>query len=434
MNTRKTDKIVIPFSQEELVRMIDYDPITGIAKWSVNSGKRSDFIGKELGYRCRLPNIDYAFLTHRVLCKLIYGTEPDIVDHENGDQRDNRKLNLSDGTNKQNCENQIMSKANTSGFTGVYLFGNKYQAGIRNNGDYETIGNYDNIMDATIARRKRSKELGFSERHGRSQKSSIAWLNALNEVFTDGEEFSPRGKETREIIAHTLEIDMLQPMIQIPLRKPGYKFAAAEAHWILSGTNDLAYIKKFSPIMGNFSDDGVFLAGAYGPKLIDQLPYIIKTLKDDPSSRQAVVNIWRERPYLSADVACTLSAQFMIRKNKLHCIVSMRSSDIWLGVPYDIVTFSCIAHYVISLLREAGYSGHLVPGTLHNFAASRHLYASNYEAANTLLSKYTNGEKIDTDTMDKSLWLFLEKPKAILHLLDVVATNEGGNGFLDLLK
>jgi thymidylate synthase len=112
----------------------------------------------------------------------------------------------------------------------------------------------------------------------------------------------------------------------------------------------------------------------------------------------------------------------------------MRSSDIWLGVPYDVVTFSCLSHYVIALLIESGYKGHLVPGTLYNTAASRHLYSSNYDEANALIDQYNRGEDVDTDDMSKNLWLFTEKPSTILDLLDSVATDENGDGFLDLLS
>jgi thymidylate synthase len=164
----------------------------------------------------------------------------------------------------------------------------------------------------------------------------------------------------------------------------------AEAWWILTGQNKLETIQRYSKQIKEFSDDGIFFMGAYGPKVVDQLPYILDSLVKDPSSRQAVLSIWRERPRSSRDIPCTLTLQFFIRDSRLHCCANMRSSDIWLGWPYDVFNFSMISKYLVELLNKDEELISL--GNLYFTAGSQHLYDVNFEAANEIIKKYTPNE------------------------------------------
>jgi hypothetical protein len=168
---------------------------------------------------------------------------------------------------------------------------------------------------------------------------------------------------------------MTRPVVDVLVRKLGYRFMAAEAWWILSGRNDVESIRKYSPHIASFSDDGKFFHGAYGPKILDQLTYVIDSLQKDADTRQAVLSIWRENPRVSRDVPCTISAQWLIRDGKLHCIDTMRSSDAWLGWPYDVFNFSCLSAYILLMLRErASFFNSVRLGCLSLVAGSSHLY------------------------------------------------------------
>jgi thymidylate synthase len=125
--------------------------------------------------------------------------------------------------------------------------------------------------------------------------------------------------------------------------------------------------------MKKFSDDGRVLYGAYGPRIHEQLGYVLRVLANDPTSRQAVMTIWRNNPPASKDIPCTLSVQFLIRNNKLYCFDTMRSSDLWLGWPYDVFSFSMLSLYIVLLLRE-GRGMKLKLGELWITAGSQHIY------------------------------------------------------------
>lgn len=205
-----------------------------------------------------------------------------------------------------------------------------------------------------------------------------AWIHELDRIIAFGQRVSPRSKETIEVLHSTIKIDMRYPVLTIPARKLGYHFLAGEAAWILSGDNLVSTIAPYSKTIANFSDDGVTFFGAYGPKVVDQLDYVVELLQRDRDTRQAVINIWRENPPFPTprDVPCTLSCQFLVRDDRLNVFVTMRSSDIWLGVPYDLFNFTMLAAYVILESKLDARLGHL-----YNTAGSRHLYTKDFSRA-----------------------------------------------------
>jgi thymidylate synthase len=189
---------------------------------------------------------------------------------------------------------------------------------------------------------------------------------------------SPRGLVTYERENSTFTVDNPnQAVIKLPKRGLSYRFMAAEAWWILSGSDKLNFHEKIREKLGRFSDDGEVLAGAYGPKVMGQILYVVSKLIQDQDSRQAVLTIWRENPRESKDIPCTIALQFRIRKNKLNCTAFMRSSDMYLGIPYDVFSFSCIMKYVQIALFESEIFVDI--GNLCIFMGSSHLYSTNEE-------------------------------------------------------
>ena len=214
-----------------------------------------------------------------------------------------------------------------------------------------------------------------------------------------GENWAPRCKRTLEIRGRQSRVNMQEPVIWNPARKLNYKFMLSEALWVLSGSNQLRFNQTIEKIWTPYSNDGVTLDGAYGPMVSGQLRYVIDTLHEDPSSRQAVISIWRPNPRKSKDVPCTLTLQFLIRWPSIHCIASMRSSDAWLGWPYDVFVFSMIANYI-----AIAYNQDLEPdikidlGMLTLTAGSQHIYEEHFDLARTL-PRY-NGEVCGISTHD----------------------------------
>lgn len=206
-----------------------------------------------------------------------------------------------------------------------------------------------------------------------------AWLDTIARIMDEGEETAPRGLKTCEVLNHTLAFDASRPVLTVPERKTQYRFMAAEAHWILSGKDDLAGIAPWNERMREFSDDGESLWGAYGPRVADQLNHVLKCLANDADTRQAVITTWRPNPIKTRDTPCTVAIDFKIRNGLLHTQVFMRSSDAWLGLPYDCFTFCALNWLVCARLRVHGVA--VVPGALFLTAASSHLYEPHWQPA-----------------------------------------------------
>lgn len=211
------------------------------------------------------------------------------------------------------------------------------------------------------------------------------WIDALRLLLHEGQEINVRNKHTKELLNYTFKIDMIHPEINILGRSVNRNFRAAEAAWILSGDNRLENIKPYCKKYAEYSDDGIFMNGAYGPPVVDQLPYILQAFKEDMSTRRAVISIWRPKPDTrSKDIPCTVSLQWIHRKGYIHCIANMRSNDIWLGTVYDMYTFSMITWWIVLELRNLCVTD-FIAGTLYLNTGSLHLYRHNKDAAEAVL-------------------------------------------------
>lgn len=121
-------------------------------------------------------------------------------------------------------------------------------------------------------------------------------------------------------------------------------------------------------------DDGVTNRSAYGAIVFnrygfDQVAQVIDTLKRDPHSRRAVINFNVPNPerFETKDEICTIALAFELRDGKLDCTGIMRSNDVWLGTPYDVVFFTELQKHIANELG-VGY------GKYTHFAVSLHAY------------------------------------------------------------
>lgn len=219
------------------------------------------------------------------------------------------------------------------------------------------------------------------------------WLELLENLIGNGRDSKPRGLPTYEIMGVSVRVHFSQGNILYhPVRNLNYKFMVAEWLWIMAGSNDLEEIAQYNSEMHRFSDEGTFLYGAYGPRLMHQIPWIVEKLKE-PHTRQAVATIWQPKEAVSKDVPCTVALQFLWRDGRVNLIVTMRSSDIWLGLPYDFFVFSQLLNCVCS------QCGNSKPGFVQFNLGSSHLYESNLEASQRLVNESTSGETIVSPRM-----------------------------------
>jgi thymidylate synthase len=215
--------------------------------------------------------------------------------------------------------------------------------------------------------------------------ASETWLQLLDNIVGVGSYSRPRGHECYELLNCTTVVPMHKPIVTVAARQLGYRFMFAEAYWILTGDNRVETIAPYSKAISQFSDDGKTFAGAYGPMVLSQIDYVVDALLRDPWTRQAVMTIWRPSPPPSKDIPCTVAVQWVIRDGKLHCLDTMRSSDAWLGWPYDVFNFSMLSAYIVLCIKhQVGVD--LKLGNLYLTAGSQHLYTRDMAGARECLT------------------------------------------------
>lgn len=199
----------------------------------------------------------------------------------------------------------------------------------------------------------------------------------LQRVIDRGSPVAPRGRSTRELSPFLFVLeDPRQSLVLQRARRLNRAYAIVEKLALAAGIQDPAmscfYVDRLreyvNPCTGKFD-------GAYGPRVAPQLHHVYRLLRQDPESRRAVVSIFGEADqHESEDVPCTVSLQFLLRDRELNLIVNMRSSDVYLGIPYDVNQFCFLQ------LLMAEWLG-VQPGSYVHFAASAHVYEAEIERA-----------------------------------------------------
>lgn len=226
---------------------------------------------------------------------------------------------------------------------------------------------------------------------------TTAYYDLIKTVYENPEhEASPRGMKIKERLGHSFRIlDIRDRLPFIPERDFSISYVIAEAVWYFSGNNSTDWIANYSSFWRNISDDGITANSAYGARIFKphhlqkaegigdwtQWDYVKEELKKDPDSRRAVIHIRvpQDSVLASKDVPCTIALQFFIRDNQLHQVAVMRSSDLILGIAYDIPAFTMFQEM---LALELGVEC----GTYTHMSNSLHIYERNYKMVENIIS------------------------------------------------
>lgn len=107
------------------------------------------------------------YRSHRVIWKLLYGTDPGLIDHINGDPSDNRRCNLRSCTSSTNLRNAKQRRVCRSGVTGVYFQkqSRRWVAQMRVPG-FSKSKSFTSLRAASSWRKEMQRKFNFTERHG----------------------------------------------------------------------------------------------------------------------------------------------------------------------------------------------------------------------------------------------------------------------------
>lgn len=159
-----------------------------------------------------------------------------------------------------------------------------------------------------------------------------------------------------------------------------------ELCWYLSGIDDGEFISYYIPAYKDIAEDGA-VYGAYGPRLFDwnginQVQNVITRLQQKPNTRRAVIQIFSKEdlPSSAKDIPCTCTIQFLLRADRLHMLVVMRSNDVIIGLPHDIFCFTMLQEIVARTLD-------VDIGWYRQCIGSLHIYKQDFAKASLFVSE-----------------------------------------------
>jgi thymidylate synthase len=175
------------------------------------------------------------------------------------------------------------------------------------------------------------------------------------------------------------------------LRKTFPKSAAAEVAWYLHGTQDVTWMRQHAPFWDKFvEEDRTTVLSAYGYRWRehfgrDQIGLAIDALREDKSDRRTFVSAWDPgQDGLGAvgqrNVPCPVGFTLHVIGGALHSTLLLRSSDAFVGLPYDIM-----GHALLMDAIAADLDVNL--GVLQVSAAHLHLYEDHYDMAHEAIGQ-----------------------------------------------
>lgn len=197
------------------------------------------------------------------------------------------------------------------------------------------------------------------------------------------------GRQQGAIFAlHDVELVINNPratVLTLPYRNMSRTYAAGEFCLYLEGTDDVEDFAYYSKSWRKLAKEGGFVNSAYGERWFseisgERLKFCIQQLVDNPETKNAIVMVRDQRdiePGLK-DRCCTLFHHFWIEDGKtLHMRTCMRSSDIWLGLPYDVFAFTRLFQFVLySVNKKSGKTYKM--GTYIHQMLNVHAYPKQY--------------------------------------------------------
>jgi thymidylate synthase len=181
------------------------------------------------------------------------------------------------------------------------------------------------------------------------------------------------------------------------IRKTWPKTAAAEIAWFLLGRKDVDFIRSYAPIWDKFvEEDGQTVEAAYGYRWRnhfgrDQIDDAIKTLVSNKTDRRVFISAWDPGVdglgVPSKNVPCPVGFTLSITDDKLNSTLLIRSSDVFVGLPYDVMGHALLMTAILASIRHESVShGRLQLGKMHVTLAHPHLYEPHLDMVDTALS------------------------------------------------
>jgi thymidylate synthase len=219
------------------------------------------------------------------------------------------------------------------------------------------------------------------------------YLDLLQHVLKEGTEKSDRtGTGTLSVFGYQMRFDLNDGFPLMTTKKLHLKSIIYELLWFLKGDTNIRYLKENNVrIWDEWADHEGNLGHIYGFQWrswpdysgghVDQILQVIRSIRENPDSRRHIVSAWNvaDLPNMALP-PCHVLFQFYIANKRLSCQLYQRSADIFLGVPFNIASYS------ILLLMMAQVTG-LKPGEFVHTFGDAHIYKNHLEQVRLQLER-----------------------------------------------
>lgn len=201
-------------------------------------------------------------------------------------------------------------------------------------------------------------------------------------------------------------------------------FAIAEVFWILAGRRDAQFLTYFNRALSQHAGTASCLHGAYGYRLrhhfdVDQLDRAFEALRANPTSRQVVLQIWdpaTDLPHADgrprdSDIPCNTQSILKVRDGKLEWLQIMRSNDVFLGLPHNLVQFTMLQEVLAGWLQ-------LDLGHYHHVSDSLHVYDRDLDVLQKQPTRVSSKDDIFSLPKEESTAVIAAVVKSVEQIID----------------
>jgi thymidylate synthase len=213
------------------------------------------------------------------------------------------------------------------------------------------------------------------------------YLDFLRRILADGEEKGDRtGTGTISVFGHQMRFDLSDRLPVVTTKRVHWPSVIHELLWFLSGDTNVGYLQDNKVrIWNEWVDEEGELGPVYGKqwrkweaddgRVIDQIEVAINQIRGNPNSRRIIVSAWNVGELEEmALMPCHAFFQFYVNDGRLSCQLYQRSADAFLGVPFNISSYSLLTCMMAQVCD-------LEPGEFIWTGGDCHLYLNHLDQA-----------------------------------------------------
>lgn len=230
------------------------------------------------------------------------------------------------------------------------------------------------------------------------------YLSLLKKVMDEGHDRETRNGKTRSMFGLQMRFNMADGFPAMTTKKLAFKAVKSELLWFIEGSSDDNRLKELNASERTIWTDNAE-ASYWAPKAkfpgdlgrvygvqwrkwrkpdgttVDQLAEVIEKIKKDPSDRRLIVSAWN--PGEISEMAlppCHMFFQFFVDGDKLSMLMHQRSCDVFLGVPFNIASYSLLLHMVAQVTNLKAHE------FVHSLGDT-HIYHDHFDAVKEQLTR-----------------------------------------------